>query len=69
MFALSYIFPQQKMFLNLLANVFASREANFCSRNNVFRGREVDKEGNINRKYISAEIFHSLPRALVKVSL
>ena len=69
MFALSYIFPQQKMFLNLLANVFAFREANFCFCNNVFRGKEVDKEENIDRKHISAEISHSLPRALVKVTL
>ena len=47
------LFPQQKMFLNLLGNIFAAWEANFVSAT-MFP--EVGKQGNIDC---------SLPRALV----
>ena len=51
-----------KMFLNFLGNIFASQEANFVSAT-MFP--EVGKQGNINRKDVSATMFPSLPGALV----
>ena len=51
-----------KMFLNLLANIFASREENFVSAT-MFP--EVGKQGSIDRKHnVSATMFSSLPRVL-----
>ena len=53
-----------KIFLNLLGNIFASREANF-----VFATMfpVVGKQGNMDRKKkVSARMFPSLPSALYK---
>ena len=51
-----------KMFLNLLGNIFDSREANFVSATK-FPG--VGKLGNIDRKQnVSATMFPSFPHGL-----
>ena len=51
-----------KMFLNLLGNIFASREANFVSAT-MFPG--MGKQGNMDKKQnVSATMFPSLPRVL-----
>ena len=42
---LGNIVSATKMFLNLLGNIFASREANFFFRNNVSRGGQTGKHG------------------------
>ena len=58
---LGNIVSATKMFLNLLGNNFASWEANFVSAT-MFP--EVGKQGNIDRKHVSATLFPSLPRTL-----
>ena len=60
---LGNIVSATKMFLNLLGNIFASREANFVSAT-MFPG--VGKLRNMDRKQnVSATMFPSLPRALL----
>ena len=56
---------RNKMFLNLLGNIFASWEANFVSAT-MFA--EVGKQVNIDRKHnVFATMFPSLPWALLFV--
>ena len=57
---LGNIVSATKIFLNLLENIFAAREANFVSAT-MFP--KVSKQGNIDRKHnVSATMFPSLPR-------
>ena len=57
---LGIIVSATKMFLNFFGNIFASWEENFVSAT-MFP--EVGKQGNIDRKHVSATTFLSLPRA------
>ena len=54
---LGNIVSATKMFLDLFANLFSFREAKFCFRNNVSRGRKT-------RNIIGNIMFRSLPGAL-----
>ena len=60
---LGNIVSATKTFLNFLGNIFASREANFVWAT-MFP--EVGKQGNTDRKHVSATRFPSLSRALAR---
>ena len=61
------LFPVQKMFLNLMGNIFASLETNFVSATMFPRSGKLI---NIDRKYdIFATMFPSLPRVLLTLTI
>ena len=58
---------KHEMFLDLIGNIFASREANFVSATTFPRvGKQGDFEETSQVTNVSATMFPSLPWALVK---